>query len=151
MKDLNFYGLTMIKAFIAYTLAFLIPINGLILLVIGSIFLDTIFAIYVTIRMNGWSSYQSTKLFNIVVKTFFYLLSIIFAFMIDSFVITAENKLFGIDLIIAKFVTVFWVYIEIKSMDETSQKLGNKSFYFTIKKLLEKAKALKKDINEMTK
>jgi hypothetical protein len=41
------------------------------------------------------------------------------------------------------------LYIEIKSIDETSQKLGNKSFYFIIKSIISKAKDLKKDINEL--
>ena len=49
----------------------------------------------------------------------------------------------------SKVVTIFWIYIEVKSIDETSQKLGNKSFYFTIKNLHTKLKDLKKDINEI--
>ena len=53
------------------------------------------------------------------------------------------------NLLVSKVVTIFWIYIEVKSIDETSQKLGNKSFYFTIKNLLTKLKDLKKDINEM--
>ena len=113
-----------------------------------AVFLDTIFAIYTTIKLNGWSSYQSTKLFNIVVKSFFYLGSIVLAFFIDTHIVE-HNTLFGINLLISKAVTVFWLYIEVKSIDETSQKLGNKSFYFTIKNLMTKAKDLKKDINEI--
>jgi len=57
--------------------------------------------------------------------------------------------LFGVNLLVSKVVTIFWIYIEVKSIDETSQKLGNKSFYFTIKNLLTKLKDLKKDINEI--
>ena len=94
------------------------------------------------------ASYQSTKLFNIVVKSFFYLGSIILAFFVDTHIIE-KNTLFGVNLLVSKVVTIFWIYIEVKSIDETSQKLGNKSFYFTIKNLLTKLKDLKKDINEM--
>ena len=127
---------------------FITPIKGLIILTCLAVLIDTIFAIYVTIKLNGWKSYQSTKLFNIVVKTFFYLGSIILAFLIDKFIIQT-NIIFEIELLISKVVTVFWLYIEIKSIDETSQKLGNKSFYFLIKDLIKKAKSLKKDINEL--
>ena len=113
-----------------------------------AVFLDTIFAIYTTIKLNGWASYQSTKLFNIVVKSFFYFGSIVLAYFIDTHIVE-KNTLFGINLLISIAVTIFWLYIECKSIDETSQKLGNKSFYFTIKNLMSKAKELKKDINEI--
>ena len=124
------------------------PIKGLILLIGMSVVLDTLFAIYTSIKLNGWRSYQSTKLFNIVVKTFFYMGSIILAYVIDTHIINA-NLIFGIPLITSKAITLFWVYIEVKSIDETSQKHGNKPFYLLIKDLMSKAKELKKDINEM--
>ena len=147
-QETNFYLFTLIKTVLITLLTFLTPIKGLLILTGIAVFLDTIFAIYVTIKLNGWKSYQSTKLFNIVVKSFFYFGSIVLAFFIDTHIIE-QNTLFGINLLISKAVTVFWLYIEVKSIDETSQKLGNKSFYFTIKDLINKAKDLKKDINEI--
>lgn len=113
-----------------------------------AVVLDTVFAIYTTIKLNGWKSYQSTKLFNIAVKTFFYFGSIIFAYLVDVYLVD-NHTFFGTKLLISKLVTVFWLYIEVKSIDETSQKLGNEPFYFIIKNLIEKAKKLKKDINEI--
>ena len=147
-QETNFYLLTLIKTILITLLTFLTPIKGLLILTGIAVFLDTIFAIYVTIKLNGWKSYQSTKLFNIVIKSFFYFGSIVLAFFIDTHIIE-QNTLFGINLLISKAVTVFWLYIEVKSIDETSQKLGNKSFYFTIKSLMSRAKDLKKDINEI--
>ena len=147
-QETNFYLFTLIKTVLITLLTFLTPIKGLLILTGIAVFLDTIFAIYVTIKLNGWQSYQSTKLFNIVVKSFFYFGSIVLAFFIDTHIIE-QNTLFGINLLISKVVTVFWLYIEIKSIDETSQKLGNKSFYFTIKSLMSRVKDLKKDINEI--
>lgn len=147
-QETNFYLFTLIKSILITLLTFLTPIKGLLILTGIAVFLDTIFAIYVTIKLNGWQSYQSTKLFNIVVKSFFYFGSIVLAFFIDTHIIE-QNTLFGINLLISKAVTVFWLYIEVKSIDETSQKLGNKSFYFTIKSFMSKAKDLKKDINEI--
>ena len=124
------------------------PIKGLILLIGMSVVLDTLFAIYTSIKLNGWRSYQSTKLFNIVVKSFFYMGSIILAYVIDTHIINA-NLIFGIPLITSKAITLFWVYIEVKSIDETSQKHGNEPFYVIVKKLMSKAKDIKKDINEI--
>jgi len=127
---------------------FLLPIKGLILTMILFISLDTCTALYVTIKLNGWKSFQSTKFFNIVVKSFFYLASIILAFSIDIYIF--EGSIMGIKLLLAKSMTAVWVFNEIKSCDENSVKLGNKPFFDTIKSLLSKMKQLKKDLNEIT-
>jgi phage-related holin len=148
-QELNIYLFGFVKTFLLSLVTFLIPIKGLIVLTGLAVLLDTFFAIYTTIKLHGIKSYKSTKLFNIVVKSFFYFGTIILAFFIDTHII-AENHLFGVELFIAKAVTVFWLYIEVKSIDETSQKLGNKSFYVIIKNLMQKTKSLKKDINEIT-
>ena len=124
------------------------PIKGLILLIGMSVVLDTLFAIYTSIKLNGWRSYQSTKLFNIVVKTFFYMGSIILAYVIDTHILE-QNLIMGIHLFASKTITLFWVYIEVKSIDETSQKHGNEPFYVIVKKLMSRAKDIKKDINEI--
>ena len=147
-QDLTTYLIIFLKTLLVLIATILAPIKGLLLVTGMAVFLDTGFAIYTTITLNGWKSYQSTKLFNIVVKSFFYLGSIVLAYFIDTHIVE-KNTLFGINLLISKAVTIFWLYIECKSIDETSQKLGNKSFYFTIKNLMTKAKDLKKDINEI--
>lgn len=126
---------------------FLLPIQGLILTMILFISLDTATALYVTIKLNGWKSFQSTKFFNIVVKSFFYLFSIILAFTIDNYIF--EGSTMGVKLLLAKSMTAVWVFNEIKSCDENSVKLGNKPFFEMIKNLLGKMKELKKDLNEL--
>lgn len=149
-QETNFYIISALKFLLVAVITFLTPIKGLLIITGLAVMLDTVFAIYTTIKLNGWKSYQSTKLFNIVVKTFFYFGTIILAYAIDIILID-NHQFFGTDLLIAKLVTVFWLYIEVKSIDETSQKLGNESFYFIIKNLITKVKALKKDINEIKK
>jgi hypothetical protein len=140
----------MITTFFKYCLitflVFAIPVKGLLILISFAVILDTLFAIFANIKLKGWQSFSSTKLFNIVVKTFFYMGSILFAFLIDKYIL--EGKLFDIKNILSKTITVVWVYIEIKSIDETSMKLGNKSFWVILKELIKKTKDLKKDINE---
>lgn len=69
------------------------------------------------------------------------------AFLIDTHI--CEGSLFSIPNIISKTLTFVWVYIEIKSIDETSVKLGNRSFWVILKELIGKTKDLKKDINDL--
>lgn len=147
-QELNIYLLSFTKTFLLTSVTFLLPIKGLIVLTGLAVLLDTFFAIYATVKINGINSFRSTKLFNIVVKSFFYFGSIVLAFFIDTHIIQS-NLIFSVPLLISKSVTVFWLYIEVKSIDETSQKLGNKSFYVIIKKLMATTKSFKKDINEI--
>lgn len=126
---------------------FATPIYGLLVLISFAVVLDTVFAIYVSIKQRGWRSFTSTKLFNIVVKTFFYMSTILFAFLIDSHIL--EGKIFDVTNGISKTITFVWLYIEVKSIDETSQKLGNKPLWLILKELISKTKDIKKDINEI--
>ena len=147
-QDRNFYLLTMLKAGLISVSLFLTPIKGLLITTGLFVFLDTLFAIYATIKLNGIKSYQSTKLFNIVVKSFFYLGSIILAFFVDTHIMEGCD-IIGVKLPISKFTTVFWLYIELKSIDETSQKLGNKPFIDIVNSIVKWLKNFKKDINEI--
>jgi hypothetical protein len=110
-----------------------------------AVFADTIFAIYATIKTNGINSFQSNKLFNLTIKTFFYMGSLLLAFTIDT-VIISSNTMFGIDLLFSKSVAVLWIYIEVKSIDETSIKLGNKPLLTLIKEIIGVFTRLKKDM-----
>ena len=123
---------------------FLTPIYGMVALVAVSVFLDTCVGVYVARKNND---FQSDKLFNIVVKTFFYMSTIILAFLIDTHIF--ETKIANISYLSSKAVTMFWIYIECKSLDEKSQKLGNKPFHEILSALIKRIKSWKKDINEI--
>lgn len=127
---------------------FLLPIKGFLLAVGLMVLLDTIVGIYTTIKLNGRKSYQSTKLFNFVVKSFFYGSTICIMYVIDYFII-GVGGFFGISLISSKITSIIFIYIELKSIDESSQKLNNPPFYVMIKNLFTKLKSLKKDLNEI--
>jgi hypothetical protein len=131
---------------VAIFLIFIAPIQGLIWLITFAVGFDTIFAIYVSIKQKGIKSFTSTKLFNIVVKTFFYMGSIVLAFLMDKFIF--EGNVQGIPYLVSKLITCLWLYIEIKSIDETSMKLGNKSLWVQLRELIRKGKDFKKDISE---
>jgi hypothetical protein len=132
--------LTIIGTFIA-------PIQSLILMLISFILLDTFVGIYVSVKMNGWKSFSSNKLFNIVVKSFFYVISVVLVLMIDKFVF--GGKVFGISYLLSKGMSIFWTYIEVKSLDEHSQRLGNRSFWELVKELVKKVMSVKKDIKRI--
>ena len=128
--------------------SFLLPIKGFLLAVGLMVLLDTIVGIYTTIKLNGRKSFQSTKLFNFVVKSFFYGSTICIMYVIDYFLI-GVGGIFGISLISSKITSIIFIYIELKSIDESSQKLSNPPFYVMIKNLFTKLKSLKKDLNDI--
>jgi phage-related holin len=136
-----------ITALITTMSIFLLPIKGLLLTMIIFIVADTTWAIYATIKLKGIKSFTSTKFFNIVVKGFFYLGTIIMAFFIDLNIF--DGSVMGIPLCLSKAMTCVWLYNEVKSCDETSMKLGNRSIWVIIKELIEKLKSLKKDLNDI--
>jgi len=126
---------------------FLMPIQGLIFTMIIFLIADTVTGIYASIKLNGIKSFCSTKFFNLVVKSFFYLSTIIMAFFIDKYMF--DSHVMGVPLLWSKGMTAVWVYTEIKSIDETSMKLGNKSFWVILKEFIERLKGFKKDLNEV--
>jgi len=126
---------------------FLLPIKALILSVILFVLLDTIIGVYAVIKIHGWKSFRSGKLFNIAPKTFLYCSTIVLSFLVDKFIL--GGSLMGIQYLLSKGISVLWIYIEVKSIDENSQKLGNRPFVDLIKELFIKLKGVKKDINEI--
>lgn len=69
------------------------------------------------------------------------------SFMINKHMF--QETLFGIKYLIPKIITALWIYIEIKSIDESSMKLGNKSFWVLLKEMIDKLKGIKADLNEL--
>jgi len=137
-----------LKSLILAFISFLSPIYGIIFLLSLAVMTDTIFAIYATIKLNGIKSFQSNKLFNLAIKTFFYMGSLLLAFTIDTFIVSS-NTMFGIELLFSKVIAILWIYIEVKSIDETSIKLGNKPLLTIIKEMINVFKSLKKDIGNI--
>lgn len=128
-------------------LTFLTPLYGLFGLIAFAVILDTLFAMYSVVKLQGWAKLVSTKFFNLAVKTFFYMGTIILAYLIDTHIF--ENQIMGINLLLSKSTCVVWTIIEAKSIDETSQKLGNRPFLVIVKGIISKVKEFKKDLNDI--
>lgn len=142
--------LTMKEYLLALTisvLSVLAPIKAFIILISLFVVTDTAFAIYWTVTKNGWKSFRSNKLFNLVIKSFFYMATIMLAFLVDTFIF--EGSLLGIKLLLTKAITMLWVYIELVSINETSMKLGNKSIWVLFREMFAKGKEFKKDLNDV--
>lgn len=138
---------TIIKAFLCSIFTFLLPIKGLMILMLFAIGIDTIVGIY-TSNKTG-KKFKSNKFFNIVIKTFFYLGTIILTYLVDKYIFEGVLPILHINNGLSKFTTMFWVISEIISIDENSQKLGNKPLFQMLKEYIGKAKDLKKDLNDL--
>lgn len=133
-----------LSLFLLSILTLLTPVKMLILIITLFVSIDTIYGLYFTIKKMGLKSFKSNYLFNIVIKTFFYAGSIVVLFLIDKFIF--GGSLFGIEFLLSKAVTILWCYIETKSIDETSMKMGNRSIWVIAKEAIGKYKDIKKDI-----
>ncbi len=120
------------------------PIHSLLITMLLFVISDTVFALYKSYKLD--QPITSHKLFNIVPKMFLYLGSIILAFAINTSIL--NFKMFGVDLLLSKSVTVLWIYIEVKSMDETSKALGNKSLWHILYEMIDRIKEIKKKTEE---
>lgn len=136
-----------VSMFITTICTILLPVKPLLLIVIGMVTLDTITGIYTSIKIEGRKSFKSHKLFNIVPKIFFYSITILLSFMLDKYVL--DGTLFGIPFLLSKSACVLFTYIETKSIDENSQKLGNKPLMEIFKNVITGVKGIKKDINDL--
>ena len=127
---------------------FLIPIQGLIILLICFITFDTIMAIFISIKIRGWKSFKSALLRKgMTSKVFLYVGSVILVFMVDMFVM--GGACFGIQHLLSKGLTSVWCYAEIKSCDENSMKIGNRSFFVIVKDFFQRITGYKDEIKKI--
>ena len=124
----------------------LAPIKGLIGLVMLFVAFDTVIGIYASVKTGH--EFRSSRLFGLVIKTFFYTGSIMLAYGIDMFLL--GGGAFGIPFLSAKVAATIWCWIESTSINEKSMMLGNRSIWAIIKEMIKTAKALKEDIKNIT-
>lgn len=141
--------ITVLKLFLSSIAAFLLPIKGLIIIMGLVVALDLITGIYAS-RKNK-EAITSHKLFNTIIKLCFYSTIIIISYMIDIHIFNGMFPLFNIPCGISKFATVFIIGIESVSIDENSQRVGNKPFKIWFKKFYNILKGYKKDLTELAK
>src|SRR5690606_25943605 len=86
-------------------ITFITPLFGFIIIVSLAVLTDTVYAVRSRVKKEGWKVFTSSSLFNIVPKTFFYMGTIVFAYLIDIHII-ADNYIYDIHMLITKLITV---------------------------------------------
>lgn len=133
---------------IASILTFMAPIKWVFLIIFISVLIDTIWAIRVQIKTKGRSSFKSRILrLGLAHKIFKYFGSTFLLYMIDIHIF--GGALFGYKYLLSKSIAMIWIYTELKSYDESNQKLGKKPFIDTAKEALGFYKKVKKEIEDV--
>ena len=129
-------------------LTFIAPIKWVFVIIFISVMVDTVYAIKVQIKTKGRSSFKSRILrLGLSHKIFKYFGSTFLLYMIDVYIF--GNSLFGFNYLLSKSIAMVWVYTELKSYDESAQKLGKKPFIDSAKEVLGFYKSVKKEINDI--
>lgn len=129
---------------------FFAPIYGLLIAVGIAIVLDTFTGIFKSIRLNGWRSIRSRRLSHIVSKMLLYQITILLLFVIDKFVLNEFIQInFTIKFMFTKLVAILLIFIELVSIKENIEEALKVDIWKILKTLLNRAKEVKEDINEI--
>jgi hypothetical protein len=142
------------KSFLNYIVTgfilFLTPIQGLLIAVGIGIALDTFTGIFKSIKLNGLKSIRSRKLSNVISKMLLYQVTLILLFLIDKFLLNEFVQLhFTINFMFTKLVAIVLLFIELTSIKENIEEALNIDIWKMLKNLLNRAKEVKSDINEI--
>lgn len=139
-----------IQYLIASILLLFAPIHGLLIAVASAIILDTITGIFKSIKLNGWKSVRSRKLSNIVSKMLLYEVCVLFLFLMDKFLLNEFVKhAFGFDYMFTKICAILLMFIELVSIKENIEEAFKIDIWAMLKKVLNRAKEIKTDINDI--
>lgn len=139
-----------IQYLIASLLLLFTPIYGLLIAVAAAIVLDTFTGIFKSIKLNGWKSVRSRKLSNIVSKMLLYEVCILLLFLMDKFLLNEFVKhAFGFDFMFTKICAILLMFIELVSIKENIEEAFKIDIWAMLKKVLNRAKEIKTDINEI--
>lgn len=105
---------------VAMAVSFLTPIKPYIMIVGTAVLLDAFIAIYLAIRQNGPSAFESKRLKDTVAKTFIYIGALLLTRQIDLLynIDTVMRVIFGVILL-----------TELRSIDEKYYRLYGKSLF----------------------
>lgn len=142
------------KSYLNYLLSGLIlffaPIQGLLIAVAFGILLDTFTGIFKSVNLNGWCSIRSRRLSHIISKMLLYQTTVLLLYVIDKFLLNEFVKLhFTIDFMFTKLVAILLIFIELVSIKENVEEALKIDIWKMLKNLLNRAKEVKEDIDEI--
>lgn len=128
------------------------PVYGILIAVATAIILDTFTGIFKSIKLNGFKSIRSRTLSNIVSKMLLYEICILLLFLIDKFLLNEFTKhSFGFEYLFTKMCAIVLIYIELVSIKENVEEAYKIDIWDLLRKLLNRAKELKSDIDVIKK
>jgi len=142
------------KTYLCYLLTgiliFFAPITGLLIAVSVAIALDTFTGIFKSVKLKGWTSVRSKKLSNVVSKMLLYQVTLTLLFVMDKFLLNEFMVIhFSIPFIFTKLVAILLLFIEMVSIKENVEEALSIDIWKMLKELLNRAKEIKEDINEI--
>lgn len=141
--------LTLFKAkvglLVQIIVAFLLPIKTLIFLVGFMIILDTISGIWKARKIG--EKITSHKLSKVISKMVLYQIGLISFYAIDKFIMgDIILLLISVPMFLTKMVAIFFVSIEIMSLNENIKQAYGLNFFQLLKKILLRTKEIKDDV-----
>ncbi len=136
--------------FIQSLSAFLLPIKFILLLVGFMIFLDLISGVWKA-KKRG-EAITSNKLSRTISKMLLYQFGIITFFAVDKFLLGEFILHFSsVPYLLTKLVGIFFVWIELVSLNENLTEITGVNFFKSVKVLLLRVKEIKEDLTELRK
>jgi len=128
-------------------MAFLAPIQGILITVGVLILSDTIIGIWKARKLK--ETISSRKLSQIISKMFLYEGTIILFFMIDKFMLgDILQQFFAVEFLLTKVVALVLASIEVFSMDENYRAVRTYGLWHAFKKLVGRAKDVKDELKD---
>jgi multisubunit Na+/H+ antiporter MnhG subunit len=128
-------------------MAFLAPIQGILITVGVLILADTIIGLWKARKLK--EKISSRKLSQIISKMFLYEGTIILFFMIDKFILgDILQQFFAVEFLLTKVVALVLASIEVFSMDENYRAVRKYGLWHAFKKLVGRARDVKEELKD---
>jgi hypothetical protein len=128
-------------------IAFLAPIQGILITVGVLILADTILGVWKARKLK--EKISSRKLSQIISKMFLYEGTIVLFFMIDKFILgDILQQFFAVEYLLTKVVALVLASIEVFSMDENYRAVRTYGLWHAFKKLVGRARDVKSELKD---
>ena len=121
----------------------LAPVGPLLTIALISILLDVCFGVWRSYKKRGgqeakfWDVVQSQRLYATAVKSAIYAAAITFFFLVEKYIAGDIIAHFiSIELLLTKAVALFFVFIEVKSMNESYKDVTGKDILASFRKFV---------------
>ena len=140
------YLTTHIMIIFKVLLVFFAPIKGIIILVALSTIIDTGFGFWKAYKLGNKITSKKWR-FGFVPKLLSYVAAVMLTYASDFFIINELTKMIiSVEFLSTKLIALVLISIEVKSMDESFEKVKGYSYLEKITGMLKKAKDIKKEI-----